>query len=71
MHQEVFNKIRRLGEKYNNQVAILCDIQGPKIRTGKMKEAFEVNVGDMIRVTPKSVVGTPERIQISYETLGK
>lgn len=50
---------------------MLCDIQGPKIRTGKMKEPFEVAIGDKIRVTNNPVVGTPERIQISYETLGK
>jgi pyruvate kinase len=68
-HQETFDKIRRLGEKYDNQVAILCDIQGPKIRTGKMKEPFEVAVGDKILVTPNDVVGTPDIIQISYETL--
>ena len=38
--------------KYDNQIGILCDIQGPKIRTGKMEEPFEVNFGDKIRVTP-------------------
>ena len=70
-HQETFDKIRRLGEKYGNQIAVLCDIQGPKIRTGKMKEPFEVAVGDKIRVTPDDVVGTPQLIQISYKTLGK
>ena len=36
-----------------------------------MEEPFEVAVGDKISVTPESVVGTPELIQISYETLGK
>ncbi|KAL7536132.1 hypothetical protein ACHAXR_006934 [Thalassiosira sp. AJA248-18] len=69
VHQETFDKIRRLGQKYGHQIGILCDIQGPKIRTGKMTEAFEVKKGDAIRVTPDEVMGTPELIQISYETL--
>lgn len=68
-HQETFDTIRRLGEKYDNQLAVLCDIQGPKIRTGKMKEPFVVAAGDKIRVTPDEVAGTPELIQISYQTL--
>lgn len=70
-HKETFNTVRRLGEKYGHQVAVLCDIQGPKIRTGKMEKPFEVSVGDTIRVTPSSCEGNPDRIQISYETLGK
>ncbi len=48
------------------QVSILCDIQGPKIRTGKVKEAFNVDVGDHIDVTADSVLGTPECVQIKY-----
>jgi len=68
-HKETFDKIRRLGEKYSHQVAVLCDIQGPKIRTGKMEAPFEVSVGDTIRVTPSNCLGNCERIQISYETL--
>jgi pyruvate kinase len=47
-------------------VSILCDIQGPKIRTGKVKEAFNVDVGDHIDVTADSVLGTPECVQIKY-----
>ena len=39
-------------------MSILCDIQGPKIRTGKVKEPFNVDVGDRLDVTPDSVLGT-------------
>lgn len=58
-----------LSAKYSNSVAILCDVQGPKIRTGMMEEPFSIAFGDTIRVTPQEVIGTPERIQIKYETL--
>lgn len=68
-HQETFDLVRRLSARYDHQVAILCDIQGPKIRTGTMKKMFLIQVGDVIRVTPESVLGTPERIQIKYQTL--
>lgn len=68
-HQETFDIVRRVSKKYNDQVAVLCDIQGPKIRTGKMKEGFKIQVGDTIRVTPDDCIGSPERIQIRYKTL--
>jgi pyruvate kinase len=68
-HQETFDLVRSVSVRYGHQVALLCDIQGPKIRTGKMKEAFEIHKGDKIRVTPEECLGTPERIQIKYETL--
>lgn len=68
-HQETFDRVRRLSAKYNNQVAILCDVQGPKIRTGNMAEPFFLPQGATIRVTPQEVLGTNERIQVKYETL--
>lgn len=68
-HQEIFDRVRRLSAKYNNQVAILCDVQGPKIRTGMMVEPFYLPLGDTIRVTSQEVLGTPQRIQIKYDTL--
>jgi len=68
-HKETFDRVRKLSAKYNNQVGILCDIQGPKIRTGKMKEPFTLNVGDEVRVTPQPITGTKERFSISYENM--
>ena len=68
-HQEIFNRVRKLSAKYNNQVAILCDIQGPKIRTGLMVEPFYLPLGETIRVTSQEVLGTPQRIHIKYDTL--
>jgi pyruvate kinase len=68
-HKQTFDLIRKLSSKYNEQVAILCDIQGPKIRTGLMENPFELRHGDVVRVTPDRITGTKERFQITYETL--
>lgn len=68
-HEEmeaIFSTVRRISSEFSEQVSILCDIQGPKIRTGKVKEAFNVDVGDHIDVTADSVLGTPECVQIKY-----
>jgi len=68
-HEEMkalFETVRRISSEFAEQVSIICDIQGPKIRTGKVKEPFNVDVGDHIDVTPDSVLGTPQCVQIKY-----
>jgi pyruvate kinase len=66
-HKKLFDSIRALSAKYEHQLSIICDIQGPKIRTGRMVEPFSVKKGDRIDVTPDVVVGTKDLIQIKYE----
>jgi len=67
--KKVFDIIRDLSKKYNHQVSIMCDIQGPKIRTGNMAEPFYLKAGEHINVTPHDVTGTPETIQVKYATM--
>jgi pyruvate kinase len=68
-HEKTFRLVRELSAQYDEQVSVICDIQGPKIRTGRMKQAFTVKPGDTIRVTPEKIEGTPERISIKYPTI--
>eukprot|EP01124_Arcella_intermedia_P015568 TRINITY_DN2209_c0_g1_i1.p1 TRINITY_DN2209_c0_g1~~TRINITY_DN2209_c0_g1_i1.p1 ORF type:complete len:534 (-),score=104.15 TRINITY_DN2209_c0_g1_i1:31-1398(-) len=68
-HRRLFTAIRELSKKHDHQLSVICDIQGPKIRTGKMVSPFQVHVGDKIEVTPEPVLGTKDLIQIKYETL--
>jgi len=70
-HTELFNTCRSIGDELDHQLSIICDIQGPKIRTGQMEKPFQVHVGDKIGVTAKEVTGTPQLIQISYENIVK
>ncbi len=68
-HRRIFEDIRELSEEKDRDVAILCDIQGPKIRTGKMVEPFVVNTDDEVRVTTEDIPGTNERFTIHYPQL--
>ena len=57
-------KINKL-EPYN--VAILCDLQGPKIRVGKIKDnKLTVKPGDRLTFTNEECLGTHEKIYVSY-----
>ena len=46
--KERIKMIRELNEEYGYNAAILGDLQGPKLRVGKMKEEVVVNPGDEI-----------------------
>jgi len=70
-HEKIFKLVRSLSAKYDNQVSIICDIQGPKIRTGRMEAPFSVSAGDTLKVTPDKILGNKERIQIKYDTMLK
>lgn len=66
-HAEVIKLIRQLNEELNTRVAILGDLQGPKLRIGKMPEegiAFEI--GEEFLITQEDIMGTPEKVYLSY-----
>ena len=55
-------------EPYN--LAILGDLQGPKLRVGDLENGqLELNPGDEIIFTTEKVVGTKEKIYVSYANL--
>ena len=59
VHGETIDTVRRLAEEEGTVVAILCDIQGPKIRLGDLaQEPVVLNPGDSITLTLDDVVGS-------------
>ena len=57
-HGETIDHIRRIADEEGSVVAILCDIQGPKIRIGGLQtEPLMLNIGDSITLTTDSVLG--------------
>ena len=60
--------IRELSEEFGYNTSILADLQGPKLRVGKMKEEVEVNPGDIITFsTAEEFLGTKERVYMNYK----
>ena len=57
-HGETIDNIRRLAAEEGTVVAILCDIQGPKIRIGDLQhEPIMLGIGDNITLTLDDVIG--------------
>lgn len=71
-HQEVLDTIRSINEKYNYNVGILADLQGPKIRIGKVQEGgIQLVNGARTVITTHECIGNAERIYITYTTFPK
>tara|TARA_B100000886_G_scaffold314496_1_gene251816 strand:- start:2137 stop:3573 length:1437 start_codon:yes stop_codon:yes gene_type:complete len=61
-------EIREINSEYNYNVAILADLQGPKLRIGEMKSNVCLSKGDEISfATGKEFVGSKNRVHISYK----
>jgi len=70
--KERIKMIRELNKENETNVAILGDLQGPKLRVGVMKEEVVVNEGDELTfVTGKPFEGTKQRVYMNYDSFPK
>jgi pyruvate kinase len=71
-HIEGYKKVRQINLEHNLNIAILADLQGPKIRIGKVRDNMEVLERDReIEITNKECISTFKKIYISYQPLPK
>ena len=62
------NIVRELNKKYQYNVAILADLQGPKIRLGELEENITLKKGDDICIkTGTPFVGNRKEIFVNYK----
>ncbi|MEM6772007.1 MAG: pyruvate kinase, partial [Bacteroidota bacterium] len=68
VHGQVIQNIVELNKELNTHVSILADLQGPKLRVGKMEgDGLPVKEGQVITFTNTECVGNAERIYMSYD----
>lgn len=67
----VIENIRKINADEAFNIAILGDLQGPKLRVGQLENgALQINPGDILTFSSKDkVIGTKEKIYISYPNL--
>ena len=67
---DVIRIIRGLSQKHEHAVAILADLQGPKIRTGLMEGGgMELRAGSEVTVTTREIMGKDGEIPTIYKNL--
>jgi pyruvate kinase len=63
-------RIRAAEKAAGRRVAIMADLPGPKMRVGKIDpEPVQLSPGDNFALTTDDVVGTAERVQMSFDRL--
>ncbi|MDQ4105547.1 MAG: pyruvate kinase, partial [Actinomycetota bacterium] len=71
-HQRNARLVREAAKKHGRNVAVLQDIQGPKIRTGEVEEGTELREGSRVAIVPGGdFVGNSERLSTSYGQLAE
>jgi len=67
----IIEQIRKINKTEPYNIAILADLQGPKLRVGEIENGgLKIEPGDILTFTSKEkVVGTRDRIYISYPNL--
>jgi pyruvate kinase len=70
-HAEVIRRAREAAAAVGRPLAILADLGGPKIRTGRLKggEPVELADGAMIRLVSEDIEGTAEAVSTTYSLL--
>ena len=67
---KVIEYIREINMREPYNIAILADLQGPKLRVGEIEnDALQVDPGDILTFTNEKCIGTKERIYVSYPNL--
>lgn len=69
LHQEVIDRVRNINQRLGCNVALLQDLQGPKLRIGKVDGEFILHEGDSILVTTEEQISTTEILYVSYKRL--
>lgn len=65
-HLKTIKLIKALNQELNCHTAILADLQGPKIRVGKVKEGTVLVDGEELEITPIETVSDNKLLYISY-----
>lgn len=69
-HAAVIRNIREAEKTIGKKVAIMADLSGPKMRLGQISpEPMELKTGDSFTLTSEEVIGTRERVSMSFDRL--
>ncbi len=69
-HKKTIEMFRKVRDKLGLSAAIMLDTKGPEIRTGDVENGeIEIVAGKNITLTTENVLGTSDKISITYEDL--
>jgi pyruvate kinase len=70
VHEGVYANVRKAANDSGRAVAVMVDLQGPKIRLGKFEGGpYDLAVGDIFKITTEDILGTKELSGTTYKGL--
>lgn len=67
---KIIEFIRQINKSEPYNIAVLGDLQGPKLRVGEMQEGgIDIVPGDILTFTNEKLIGNKDRIYVSYPNL--
>src|ERR1043165_9526263 len=71
-HARMLQAVRAESDKRGKAIAALLDLQGPKIRVGKLANGqVELKAGAELTITTEDVIGDERRVSMTYPLLPK
>jgi len=72
-HARRILRLRRAARRLKRTICILQDLQGPKIRTGRLKDGkpVELKTGSVLTITPRALEGTSTLISTDFPGLAR
>jgi pyruvate kinase len=70
---KLIEMVRKVAREEGKPICIMADLQGPKIRTGRLKNhtSIQLKTGQRLTITPKDVAGTTSLIGTTFPTLAE
>ncbi len=70
---ELIQMVRKVAREESKPICILADLQGPKIRTGKLKDhkAVLLVAGKRLTITPREIEGSAALVGTTFKTLAE
>jgi len=70
-HAETITWVREASTRLRKPIAVIADLQGPKIRTGETHDGkpVELHAGQRLALTTNAILGTPDCVSVTYPHL--
>ncbi len=70
---KLIEMVREVARQEEKSICIMGDLQGPKIRTGKLENGIPVQLeaGQTLMITPRDVAGTATLVSTTFKTLAE
>lgn len=65
--EQIVEQVRKINREQQLNIAVLADLQGPKLRIGEVKEGAELKKGEVLKFTNKDKLGTAQEVFMTYQ----